>query len=350
MNRLKEFFWLCAGANRSILTNCPSESSKYVGIGATIFFTGIFATLAGGYALYVVFDNYWIASIFGVIWGLMIFNLDRFIVSSMRKNGEIRKEFLTAIPRLILAIIISVVIAKPLELKVFEKEVESEISLMIQEDMAVQEQTVKSRFTDDRNRLNSEIHLLKNEITEKTRKRDELRKIAQEEADGTGGSRRRNAGPIYQIKKADADKVEAELEALVKKNNNLIAEKENTLMELNRNETLALTEVQESQLTGLASRMEALSRLTDKSTAIWIAHLFIMFLFLAVETAPVVVKLISQRGPYDFVLKKEEYGFEAAYYEDLAKVNATIKKRSARLTNDEINYVTNRLNLSLENT
>jgi hypothetical protein len=35
----------------------------------------------------------------------------------------------------------------------------------------------------------------------KTAKRDELDRIAQEEADGTGGTRKRNAGPIYKIKK-----------------------------------------------------------------------------------------------------------------------------------------------------
>ncbi|MEQ9007048.1 MAG: DUF4407 domain-containing protein, partial [Ekhidna sp.] len=99
-----------------------------------------------------------------------------------------------------------------------------------------------------------------------------------------------------------------------------------------------------------ASRIEALDRLTDKSSAIWAAHWFILLLFLAVETAPVFVKLISQRGPYDFVLKKEEYGVEASYYEDLAKVNAIIKKRSTRLTEEEIDYVQNRLSLSLEKT
>ncbi len=350
MNRLKEFFWLCAGANRSILSNCPSESSKYVGIGATIFFTGVFAALAGGYALFTVFDSYWIAAIFGLLWGLMIFNLDRFIVSSMRKNGESRQEFLAAIPRLILAIIISVVIAKPLELKIFEKEIDSEISLMIQEDMVQQEQVVKSRFNETRQRLSAEIQSLKDEVTEKTKKRDELSKIAQEEADGTGGSKRRNAGPIYAIKKADADKVEAELKILVAKNSRLIDEKENALAIVDQGVNSALSEVQESQLTGLASRMEALSRLTEKSGAIRIAHWFILLLFLAIETAPIFVKFISQRGPYDYVLKKEEYGYEAAYYEDLAKVNAKIKRRSTRLTRNEIEYVTNRLQLSLENT
>ncbi|MEO9483898.1 MAG: DUF4407 domain-containing protein [Ekhidna sp.] len=350
MNRLKEFFWLCAGVNNDILNKCPSESSKYVGIGATIFFTGVFAALAGGYALYTIFDSYWVAAIFGVIWGLMIFNLDRFIVSSMRKNGEPRQEWLSALPRLVLAIIISIVIAKPLELKIFEKEVEAEISHMIQEDLAAQEQTVKQRFNETRTRLNEEILSLKNEISEKASKRDELRKIAQEEADGTGGSKQRNAGPIYQIKKADADRVEAELQTLVATNNEQINEKENALAQLDIQEKSAFGEMKESQLTGLASRIEALDRLTKKSSAIWAAHWFIMLLFLAVETAPIFVKIISQRGPYDFVLKKEEYGFEAAYYEDLAKVNSVIKKRSARLTQDEIDYVQNRLGLSLEKT
>lgn len=350
MNKLKAFFWSCAGANKSILTNCPSEASKYVGIGATIFFTGIFAALAGGYALYTIFDNYWVASFFGIIWGLMIFNLDRFIVSSMRKNGNPNQEFLTALPRLVLAIIISIVIAKPLELKVFEKEIEGEIALMIQEDLAKQEETVRQRFQDTRARLVGELQSLKDEIQSKTEKRDELRRIAQEEADGTGGTMQRNAGPIYKIKKADADRVDKELTLLTSLNLDKIKATEAELKSLELSQNQALDQVKESKLTGLASRIEALDRLTDRSSAISIAHWFILFLFLAIETAPVFVKLISQRGPYDFVLKKEEYGYEASYYEDLAKVNAAIKKRSARLTEEEVNYVTNRLQLSLDKT
>lgn len=350
MNQLKEFFWQCAGVNKSILSNCPSESSKYAGIGATIFFTGIFAALAGGYALQTVFDNIYTAIAFGLLWGLMIFNLDRYIVSSMRKNGSPQQEWLVALPRIVLAIIISIVIAKPLELKIFEKEVESEIALMIQEDLNSKEQTVKRRFEEGRTNLQADIAALKKEIANKTEKRDELRRIAQEEADGTGGSKQRNAGPIYQIKKADADRVERELEALSTTNGSQIKQLENEIAAINTNQAAALAQVKESQLTGLASRIEALDRLTQKSSAIKLAHWFILLLFLAVETAPIFVKLISQRGPYDFVSKKEEYGFEAAYYEDLAKVNAAIKKRADRLTKEEIDYVTNRLQLSLDKT
>src|SRR5688500_13748424 len=120
MRNLTSFFIFCSGSDAELLEKCPTEISKYAGIGATIFFTGLFAALAGGYSLYTVFDNVWFAILFGVAWGLMIFNLDRYIVSGIRKEGRPRREFVMAIPRILLAMLISVVIAKPLELKIFE--------------------------------------------------------------------------------------------------------------------------------------------------------------------------------------------------------------------------------------
>src|SRR5687768_14839136 len=107
MKKITSFFLACSGADSEFLRQCRTETSKYVGMGATIFFTGVFAALAAGYALFTVFDNYWVAAMFGIIWGLMIFNLDRYIVSSMRKEGKFSKEFVMALPRIILAIIIS---------------------------------------------------------------------------------------------------------------------------------------------------------------------------------------------------------------------------------------------------
>ena len=114
MQKVVAFFWFCSGAEKELLEKCPSERSKYTGIGATVFFTGFFAFIAAAYALFTVFDNVWLAIVFGVFWGLMIFNLDRFIVSSMRKEGRPDRELLMATPRLILALLISVVIARPL--------------------------------------------------------------------------------------------------------------------------------------------------------------------------------------------------------------------------------------------
>jgi hypothetical protein len=199
-----------------LLKKCTTESSKYVGIGATIFFTGLFAALSGAYALYTVFDSIVASVVFGLVWGLMIFNLDRYIVSSMRKERNSWREFRTALPRIVLAILISIVIARPLEMKIFDKEIQSELIIMEQQTYTLQESEIKMRFQADQQKLRDEIASLKSEIEAKTAKRDELDRIAQEEADGTGGTRKRNAGPIYKIKKADADRYPEQVDELLR--------------------------------------------------------------------------------------------------------------------------------------
>jgi hypothetical protein len=347
MERMKHFFWLCSGVHIPMLKRCEVESSKYAGIGATIFFTGIFAALAASYALYTVFDNVWIAGFSGLIWGLMIFNLDRYIVSSMRKDKNSWREIRTALPRIVLAVLISIVIAKPLEMKIFDKEIQSELIMMEQQTYTAQENEIKFRYQADQQKLRDEIATLKNEIELKTAKRDELDRLAQEEADGTGGTRKRNAGPIYKIKKADADRVNAELQELIKTNDLLIQQKQEMLAGLDSAIAGGVGSLARQKLDGPASRMEALSRITAKSDAIWWAHWFIVLLFIAVETAPVFVKLISGQGPYDQLLKTEEHGFEAKRVEDMAVLNAEIKKRTEVLPKTETAFVTDRLDVRL---
>jgi len=121
---LLPFFITCSGADSNILETCSKgEQNKYAGIGATVFFTAIMAFIASSYALYTVFDNMYTAIFFGLIWGLLIFNLDRFIVSTIKKMSSFKSELLQASPRILLAIIIAIVISKPLEMKIFEKEI-----------------------------------------------------------------------------------------------------------------------------------------------------------------------------------------------------------------------------------
>jgi uncharacterized PurR-regulated membrane protein YhhQ (DUF165 family) len=63
----------------------------------------------------------------------MIFNLDRYIVLSMRKDEVWYKEYLQAIPRIVLAVLIALVISKPLELKIFQKEIATELIILQEE-------------------------------------------------------------------------------------------------------------------------------------------------------------------------------------------------------------------------
>jgi hypothetical protein len=343
MKKITNFFLICSGVDSSLLKKCPSETSKYAGMGATIFFTGVFAALAAGYALYTVFDNVAIASVFGLLWGLMIFNLDRYIVSSMRKEGNFNRELLTASPRIVLAIIISIVIAKPLELKIFEKEIAPELIVMEQEAYARQEGQLKSRFLPYQDSLKAERDALRAAVAVRIAKRDELVKLAQEEADGTGGSRRRNLGPIYKAKKADADKADAELEEVLKQSEGRIHTIEQSLARSEQQMSQELANIERAKVNGPAARMEALSRLTEQSSAIWWANWFVIILFIAVETAPVFVKLISPKGPYDNVLKEEEHTFAAHEVEAMAKTNAETKERVSPLPQHERTFTSERL-------
>ena len=96
-------------------------------MGGVIFFTACMAAISGTFALSMIISNIWVAMAFGLFWGLMIFNLDRYIVSTLRKKEKQNKftPVLQAIPRLLLAVLFAVVISKPLELRLFANEIES---------------------------------------------------------------------------------------------------------------------------------------------------------------------------------------------------------------------------------
>ncbi len=348
MQLVTHFFWLCSGADIAILKKCTTERSKYVGIGATVFFTGLFAALAGGYAMYTVFDNFWIASACGLLWGLLIFNLDRFIVSSMRKEGKFRREVLMALPRILLAILISIVIAKPLELKIFEKEINAELIIMDQQQRARQETEVKVRFLSMQDSLKSEIITLKQEIQSKTLQRDDLLRLAREEADGTGGSKKKNLGPIYKIKKANAEAAEKELMQLKLDNEIRIGFLEKKVFKNDSSMTAEIADIENAKVNGPAARIEAMSRLTQQNNAMWWAEWFIILLFIAIETAPVFVKLISAKGPYDNLLKIEEHRFAMIEIEELANINADIKEKNSDTSLTEREYITEKLDAALK--
>jgi phage host-nuclease inhibitor protein Gam len=347
MQKVNSFFLFASGADVTLLKDCPTEQSKYVGIGATIFFTGIFAALAAAYALFTVFDNYFIAIALGLLWGLMIFNLDRYIVSSMRKDSRFWREFTTASPRLMLAIAISLVIAKPLELKIFEKEIEPELVVMEQQAYARQEAETMSRYEPAIKRLKAEINTLKSEMVTKSIHRDELTLLAQQEADGTGGSMRRNLGPIYKLKKADAEQAEHELQELTASNTRKIDALESQVAKQDSLMNAEMASLTRSKLNGPAARLEALSRLTAESSAIWWANLFIVLLFIIVESAPILVKLISKSGPYDSLLHITEHGFLCKEVETVAITAADTKQRTSTLPETEQGYVARKLDAEL---
>ncbi|MGB5942207.1 MAG: DUF4407 domain-containing protein [Leeuwenhoekiella sp.] len=300
---LKRFFILCSGTDHAVLESCSAgEQNKYAGIGATVFFTALMAFIASAYALFTVFDSVPVAIGFGFLWGLLIFNLDRFIVSTIKKRDNFIDEFLQAVPRLLLAFIIAVVISKPLELKIFEKEIDR-VLLEQKNDLTLANQNqIADQYNPAIAQIDTEIANLKSEINSKENEVNALYDTYIAEAEGRAGTNLLGKGPVYEEKRDKHDAALAELTQLKQTNAEKIAalELQQTQLATAYEEQVATSQPIIDNFDGLMARIDALETLP------WLPSFFIFLLFLAIETTPIFAKLISPKGEYDLKLADAE--------------------------------------------
>lgn len=318
---LKRFFILCSGADKDLIATCSDgEQNKYAGIGATVFFTAVMAFIASAYALYTVFDNVYMAVFFGLVWGLLIFNLDRFIVSTIRKKGNFMDEFIQASPRIVLAIIIAIVISKPLEIKIFEKEINT-VLLKEKNEMAIaNKKQVSDYFKTDVDKNQASIDSLKNQIKAKEKEVAVLYQSYITEAEGSAGTKKMGKGPIYKEKRAAHDAAIKQLDSLKVSSAKTIAEKEakGKTLQADLDKKVADSQPIIDGFDGLMARINALNKLP------FLPSFFIMLLFLAIETSPIIAKLLASKSEYDFKYEDAEISYKTiieqnAYQRDLQK-------------------------------
>ena len=93
-SKIQYICWLFSGAEISLLKECPTDFNRQASIGFTIFMTCLLAGLSGGFAAWRFTidtpgqDGNWIASIiFGLVWGMLVFSIDRSMVVTLKKGG-----------------------------------------------------------------------------------------------------------------------------------------------------------------------------------------------------------------------------------------------------------------------
>ncbi|MCW8820094.1 MAG: DUF4407 domain-containing protein [Ignavibacteriaceae bacterium] len=320
MQDIRLFFWMCTGTPIGIIEKYPTEHNKFIGIGATIFFTALFAGLSGGYALYYVFAGtafaVFFAIVFGILWGLAIFNLDRYIVSSVNKTAKGLRQFYQASPRLIFAILIAIVIARPLELKIFEKEIKEVLKSRYLREQQERITRVQDSFSDKYALELEQIEKLQKEYDEVTNEVSLLREELKSEVFGqmTGktsgvvgfGTYAKQKQEVIQARQQREDYLASrltELETFI--NRQKEAEGINDQMMLTESRLAARVST-----AGFADRNWALGQLTeggdDVNNSSANAVLFITLLFIAFECAPILVKLLSDVGPSDVDIHESE--------------------------------------------
>ena len=303
------FLWWCSGAHQKLLKQFPSEHSKYSGLGAVLLATFVLATISAGYAIYTVFGN-WLWTIgFAIIWGLIIFNFDRFLVSTMRKYGvSRRKQIMMAVPRLALALLIGVVIARPLEMKIFEKEINVKMTKNLHDKIRLNDSLLAMEYKNQLVNAETERQRL---LGRKLAIEDTLHNLQSaylQEADGTGGSRQRGIDNITRLKQ----------DAFHLARNQFAPEI--VLLEQNMKSQDSITGIAKASMEdkrkqfeqtamanmGFLERNKALADLSAEEGSVFWASWLISLLIILIEIGPVLSKLMMPLGPYDIALAKEE--------------------------------------------
>jgi Domain of unknown function (DUF4407) len=303
------FLWWCAGAHQKLVRQFPSEHSKYAGLGGVLLATFVLATLSSGYAIYSVFAN-WIWTIaFALIWGLIIFNFDRFLVSTMRKYGiSRRKQIWMAIPRLALALLIGLTIARPLELKIFEKEIAVKMHENLHHKMQnndsllqIENKLLMQDATSERERLTLRKKAIEDSLAQ-------LQTAYIQEADGTGGSGRRGIERLTHLKMDAYNQALlrftpelASVDNNIKTQDSILSAAKSDLEQKRKDYVLTAAANQ-----GFLEKNKALSDLSDQESSVWWTSVLLSLLIILIEIGPILSKLIMPVGPYDIALAKEE--------------------------------------------
>ena len=344
-SRFTKFLWWCSGADSVLLKISPMKDRvKYAGIGGIVLCTGVLAAFSGGFAFYTIFspkgeavhdsavhlDVILPTIIFGFVWGLIILNLDRFIVSSTGKGDGTDKvtwkEFGQAIPRIIIAIILGVAISSPLEVRILKSEIDAvlqkeqeefKFALDIQTDSNINMQILRH---EEKIKLVEEKIKKYEDYIEKRRKEldEQYVKLEYEaegrNADGSKSNRAAGRGPAWRDKKENLDRQKDAYEKYIEqqkdeqqylkderdRENNFINE-----LDLSRAEKKAKNDIVAHQLDGLLKRIQISHEIGG--VVPWV----ILLVLLCIEMGPIFFKMMLTKGVYDYLAENMDRKLKA---------------------------------------
>ena len=335
-----KFLIFCAGADERLLRRSPnSDLVKIQGIGGVVAATGLLAFLSGAYAFYTVFgpresliagaqavDSTGgamagiLALVFGTVWALVIFNLDRFIVAASGPGDGTDKitlgELVAALPRIIMAVLIGIVLSAPLEIKIMETEIKAALSEAQQVKYDKFRAATDKRFAEVRERLDAERTRV---LAEREKREKEVSALQSQLASVTadlnrelqegGTGRGRGDGPVANALRANMRDIEDRLSQARAAVQPQIESLQREDAELKRRGEALLVEKQQAYANDLrnAQRDDGLMRRIGLAEEVApTASLLLKILLIVIEVAPIIFKLMLVAGPYEYQVENEK--------------------------------------------
>ena len=346
MSKPGQFLITLSGARPDILALCPSERIKFQSLGWAILITAGMAVVSMWFALTSAMG---VAAYFALplalLWGLVIMGIDRWLVTSLPHDQSSRK-WLLATPRLVLAILIGSLISTPIVLRVFQSEINSQVSVIKENNEASflssqQHSSVQARITKWQNTVTNLEQVIASNGAQPinpandpvvqgfTTQLNNERTVAAQDyhawqcqlyggcgsPQGSGplaaASKQRYLADENQIstltneisarEKALQDNSAAAQQTRLQQAKNALPNAQAQLAAAQNEENSLLNNFQgtNSSTNGLLIRLEALDQLTAKGGSLSLVRWLLFLLFLVIEILPVSVKLMQRPGLYE---------------------------------------------------
>jgi len=167
MKQLNNILFWASGARISILDKITEyEKRKFQLIGVSLLISAFVSIISAFYAILLISQNTLSSLLIGLMWGLMVTNLNRLLISSIIYNHKSRqKKLYWFLPSLLLSIIIAITMAVPLQLKLFEREINFNIIMNKVRDVKLYEKQYDIKIDKEYTILNKYHNRLIQELT-----------------------------------------------------------------------------------------------------------------------------------------------------------------------------------------
>jgi len=328
-----KFLWFCAGANTQVLLreDCYLDRDRYAAMGVMVLITAFTAALAGGYAFYTVFQSIDLALLFGLFWGVTIGSMDRYFIMSTRKarNFSFRETGIATL-RLIMACLIAFTMAKPLELAIFNSEIQAKIEHQQEQAITSIKQQAAPNLTQKINELEQKNEQLREQLENQKAERDRALQAAINEADGTGGTGVQGRGPIYEEKWRQYQQEKNEYEKLEQKIETKIAQNQKQLDNLREKKEKRVQQIvdAEQNADSLLTQLQALHDLAQNDPLVKWASVCLTLVLVSIDVFPILAKLFSNRGQYDYIVEFEELATTKRQEKKMNDLEEQVKEES----------------------
>jgi hypothetical protein len=376
--------WL-SGVDRNVLSHCERERNKFIAMGGTVLTTATLACVSATFTVAKFLHvPIFFALVLGLAWGFAIMNLDRWLLISIRRQSTARRTLLMGVPRIILAFLIGAVIAHPLLLEIFNKEIKNQAATEKAEALEDAEGQTRERFaaipaletkiqgihaelgslangtavTESPEYVEAVEELHRLEHRQASAQRDALCEAQGRKSCGTGVI---GEGPAFEAKnevseslREDVEAKGAEVAAIRARlhrgeanqagttrqvGNRRLARLESQRRNLvkKRDEQLEGLEKVRNEKIGILDRVAALDTLTVDRPELLTMELLIFFFILAIDTLPAVMKMLMALGEpslYEEVQKDLEEA-DAVALREQTKAHAKASRIEAGILVDD---------------